>query len=300
VTGLAVGHERGREFADFFHVKGTGRAAAGVGNDAGIGIDRTHGGVPMLPQIEEALLPPENVGATRGVLGIVRARKIETGSGLEIFDAMFAKTLAGAVPAIDENAVHVVARHDFFFHVGHEFEVVRAEAARHPHFRRSPMAALFAVSVHGNPIGVRGGDVIVGSVGIGAGDDDHAQLAAAGDEVAEGVVITEPRAAMVKRNFGGIIGDTTTAAETHGVRLGAIKIIQPELKIVFAGIVLDEGELSQRIGLSTHDGAGAGSGGGESAAAIRRGANWASDTAAPAMVEVFRNCLRVQDGVVMR
>src|SRR6185312_3241012 len=43
---LAIGEKRGRKLADFFHVERTRRAAPGVWDDAGIGINLAHLGVP--------------------------------------------------------------------------------------------------------------------------------------------------------------------------------------------------------------------------------------------------------------
>ena len=96
------------ELADLFHVKGTGGAAAGIGNDAGFRIDPPHLAVPELPQVKQPLLPPEDVRPARGILGIVRARQLEPGRRLEILAAMFAITHAGAIPAVNENAVHAI------------------------------------------------------------------------------------------------------------------------------------------------------------------------------------------------
>src|SRR5207244_11437171 len=77
-AGLAVGDEGGRQFADFLHVERTGRAAAGVRDDAGVRIDFADFAVPKPPEIEEPLLAPEEVGATRRVLRVVRERQLET------------------------------------------------------------------------------------------------------------------------------------------------------------------------------------------------------------------------------
>src|SRR5580765_369979 len=60
---LAVSDERGRELADFRHVERTGRAASGIRDDAGVGIDFANLAVPELPQVEQPLLSPENVSA---------------------------------------------------------------------------------------------------------------------------------------------------------------------------------------------------------------------------------------------
>ena len=102
-----------------------------------------------------------------------------------------------------------------------------------------------------NPLGMRLLRVVIGGVRIGARDDDHPELAAAGDEFAEHIALAEPRAAVVKRNRRRIIRDTPAAAEAHGVRFRARKIIEPELEIEFARlrVVLDERELRPAHGL---------------------------------------------------
>src|SRR6185436_5520181 len=105
----------------------------------------------------------------------------------------------------------------------------RAEGAGDPHFGRGPMAAGIAFGIHSNPIGMSLLNVVVSGMGIGAGEDDHSEFAASGDELAEGVVRAEPGTAMMEGNLGGIIGDATAGAQANGVGLGAAKIIEPEL-----------------------------------------------------------------------
>ena len=241
--GLAVGYQHGSQFANGFHVQRTQRAAAGVRDDAGIGIDLAHRAVPNPPEIEEPLLPPEEVGAAGRVLEIAGSRQIEAGGFLEILAAMFAITLAGPVPAIDKNAVHTVARHDLLLDCGHELKIVRTQRARHPHLRRRPMAARPALRVHGDPIWVRGLNVIIGGVRVGAHEDDQAQFAAAGNQFAQHVAVAQPGAAMVKWNLRRIIRHATAAAEANGVGVGAPEIIQPEGGVELAGVVLHQGEL---------------------------------------------------------
>ena len=138
---LAVGHQRRGQLADPLHVERTGRAAAGVGNDAGVGIDLAHLGIPEPPQIKQPLLPPENVSAPRRVLRIVgRAADRDPVASRKFFAAMLAVAHARAVPAVDENPVHPVARHDLLLHLGHEFEVVRARARTSPTSPATPSA----------------------------------------------------------------------------------------------------------------------------------------------------------------
>src|SRR5207248_1304707 len=122
-------------------------------------------------------------------------------------------------------------------------EIVRAEAAGDPHFRRGPVAAWLAVGFDRDPIRMRGLHVVVGGVWISAGNHDHAKFAAAGDEFTEWVAIAEPLAAMVKRNFGRVISDAAAGAQANGVGARAFEIIEPELRIEFGGIVFDQSEL---------------------------------------------------------
>src|SRR5215472_99554 len=100
---------------------------------------------------------------------------------------MLAIAHAGAFPSVDEYAVDAVARHDLAFYLCHEFEVVRPKTTSDPHFRRCPMPASFAGGVDGDPVRMRGFDVVVGCVRISAHDDHHAQFAATGDKFAEDV-----------------------------------------------------------------------------------------------------------------
>lgn len=163
---------------------------------------------------------------------------------MKFFLAMPAVTHAGAVPAIDEDAIDAVARHDFALHFGHEFEVVRTEAAGHPHFGRGPMAAGLAVGFDSDPVRMRGLDVVVGGVRIGTGNDDHAEFATAGDEFAKRIGIAEPLTAMMKRDVGWIVGDATAGAQANSVGFCALKKSEPKFRIELAGIVFDQGELS--------------------------------------------------------
>src|SRR5437773_4016527 len=216
-AGLAVGDERGRELADFRHVERTGRATSGVRDDAGVGIDLANLAVPELPQVEQPLLSPENISAAGGVQRIAGARQVVTRGDLKILQAVLAVTHAGAVPTIDENAVHSVARHDFLLHFGHELAVVRTQGAGNPHLWRGPVTTPVAIGLNRDPIRMRVAHVIVRGVRVGARDDDHAELAAAGDKFAERIGITEPLTAMVQRNFRRIIRDATAGTQTGGV-----------------------------------------------------------------------------------
>jgi len=85
-------------------------------------------------------------------------------------------------------------------------------------------------------------------VWVSAGDDDHAELAAAGDQFTERITVRQPGAAMVERNVRRVIGDTPAGAETDGVGPGAFEVIEPELRVESSGVVFDERELELLIG----------------------------------------------------
>ena len=87
------------------------------------------------------------------------------------------------------------------------------------------------------------GDVVMRGVGIGSGNYRHVQLAATGDKIAERICAGQPLAAVVKRNPGGIIGHASARAETGSVGVRAAEVIQPEVEIVLAWVVFDQGEL---------------------------------------------------------
>src|SRR6266702_2412862 len=170
-------------------------------------------------------------------------RSIDAGGGIEVFAAVLAVAIAGAVPAVHEDAVGVVAGHDLFVHGGHEFEVVRAEGAGDPHLRRGPVTARISLGVYCDAVWVRGLGVVIGCVRIGADEHRHAKFAAAGDEFAEHVAIVEPGAAVMKRNLGGIVSDATSTAETDAVGARALEVVEPEGGVEVGWIVLDQCEL---------------------------------------------------------
>ena len=158
------------------HVQAAGGAAAGVGDEAGVGVDLAQLRVPEAPQGEEPLLAATaGSRAARRPAGRAVRGQVVAGGGAEAVPAVLAVAHAGAGPAVDEDAVHLVAGHDLPLHLGHELEVVGAQAAGDPHLRRGPVPAGLPVGVHRDPVRVRRLHVVVGGVRIGAGDDDHAR-----------------------------------------------------------------------------------------------------------------------------
>src|SRR5207253_3203528 len=118
-----------------------GRTAPGVRDDAGVGIDLADRAIPEPPQFKKPLLMPKDVSAPRRILRVARTGKLMSRYLAEVVPTVLAVTHPGAVPAVDENPVDHVPRHDFLMHVRHEFEVVGAKCAGNPHFGGGPMAA---------------------------------------------------------------------------------------------------------------------------------------------------------------
>src|SRR5258706_9345443 len=102
-------------------------------------MDLAHFALPKLPQVKQPLLPPKNIGAPRRFLRIVAVRQFKASGFFEILSTVLAITHARTIPAIDEDPVDTIAGHDLPLHLRHKIEVVRAESASNPHFRRSPM-----------------------------------------------------------------------------------------------------------------------------------------------------------------
>jgi hypothetical protein len=78
---------------------------------------------------------------------------------------------------------------------------------------------------------------------IGARDDVHPERAAALDERAERIALPQPRAAMVQGHLGRVVRDDAAGAQARGVCADAVEVVEPELRVEAARIVLDEREL---------------------------------------------------------
>ena len=105
------------------------------------------------------------------------------------------------------------------------------------------MALLVALFVDGDPIGVGVVDVLAGGVRIGASHHVHAQLAAAAHDVAKGVHVAQPLAAVLQRNFSGIERDAASGAQAGGIGVDSLKIIEPEGKVIIPRVIFYEGQL---------------------------------------------------------
>src|SRR5262249_59186488 len=94
-ASLSVGDEHGGEFADALHIQRTGRAAAGVRDDAGVGVDFADLRVPEAPQVEEPLLTPEDISTPRRVLRFGGAGEFASRRCPKVFPAVLAVTHPG-------------------------------------------------------------------------------------------------------------------------------------------------------------------------------------------------------------
>ena len=246
-AALAVGGEEGDATAEVDGID-VGEGAAAVGDGGGLGIDGADGRVPEVDEAHEALAAPGFPGPVRGILGVGGAGQVEAGSGAEVLDAVDAVADAFAVPTVVKEAVGAVAGHDFLVNRGHELEVVGAVGAGEPHVGHGPVGTGMAFGVDGDPVGMGGFGIVPGGVGIGADEHGHAELAAAGNEIAEAVAIAEPGAAMVEGNLGGVVGDAASAADAGALGAGALKVVEPEMGVVVDGIVFDQRELEPAHG----------------------------------------------------
>jgi hypothetical protein len=167
---------------------------------------------------------------------------------VEIVAAVIAVAHARPGPPVAEDAVNAVARDDFPGHIGHELEVVGTERACDPQLRHDQVAALLAGGIHRDPVGVGVVDILVRRVRIGTRHHHHSQFPAARREFPECVAIAQPLAAIMQRDGSGIVGHASAGAQTSGVGMGTLEIIQPESGIVLAGIVFDQGQLGPTHG----------------------------------------------------
>ena len=110
------------------------------------------------------------------------------------------------------------------------------------------MPAFFAFGIDRDPVRMRVVHVLVSGVRVRARDDDHAQLPAAGHQLAERIGAAQPGTAVVQRNLRRIISHAAARAQANRIRMSALEIIEPELHVEFAGIIFDQGELCPEDG----------------------------------------------------
>src|SRR6185312_115820 len=99
-----------------------------------------------------------------------------------------------------------------------------------------------------DPIRVGSLQVVIGRMRIGADDDHHSQLAAAGNQLSENIPVPQPSAAMMKWNLRGVIRDTSAATQASRIGTGAFEIVEPKSQIELPRIILDQSKLGPAHG----------------------------------------------------
>ena len=96
-------------------------------------------------------------------------------------------------------------------HLVHELEVVGAQGAGHPQLGIRPVTAGLAFGGHRDPVRVCRPHLLARRMRVGARDYAHPERAAARDQRAERIASGQPRAAMVQRDLGRVVGDDAAA-----------------------------------------------------------------------------------------
>src|SRR6185437_7115621 len=105
------------------------------------------------------------------------------------------------------------------------------------------MAPLVSGGVYRNPVGMRIVNVLVGCVRIGPRDHIHAEFPATGKHFTEWIGIAEKFATVVQRNSSGIKRHAAAGAQTGGIGMNPLEVIEPEGGTVTPWIVLHECKL---------------------------------------------------------
>ena len=74
----------------------------------------------------------------------------------------------------------------------------------------------------------------------GTCNDDHRELAASGHQLAEHVALAEPCTAAMKRDLRRVVCHAAARAEADRVGFRPLEVIEPELHVELARVVLDE------------------------------------------------------------
>src|SRR3984957_14639855 len=115
---------------------------------------------------------------------------------------------------------------------GHEFKVVGAEGAGLPIARIGWVAHWLAASINPDPVRMRVVHLLPASVSVSARNHVHSHGAAAGQQVAKGVAIAKPRAALLQGKLCGVERDHTAGTEAGGVGMDAAEVVEPELLVI--------------------------------------------------------------------
>src|SRR6185437_8880171 len=102
---------------------------------------------------------------------------------------------------------------------------------------------LLAKLIDRDPIRMRAVYILMACVGIRPRDHIHSQCPAPLHEVTEGISIPQPLTAIVHRDFGRIERHHSARTEASGINMQPLEVIEPELRIVVAWIILNKAHL---------------------------------------------------------
>src|SRR5579863_1830493 len=105
------------------------------------------------------------------------------------------------------------------------------------------MTHRLAARIDSDPVGVRVVDFLPAGMGVSTRNHIHIHRTTAGQQLAKGVAIAEPGAALLQWNLRGVERHYSACAQAGRVGMNAAEVIEPKLLVVIAGIVLDERKL---------------------------------------------------------
>src|SRR5260221_6916055 len=141
------------------------------------------------------------------------AGKVKAGGLLKIGGAVFTIADAVSCQAIGENAIGSETFDDLPVHPGHEVKIVRTIGAGHPEIWICPMAAWFSIGRHGDIVRMSLIHILAGGMGVCSKNDRHIHPAAACYHICQRAATSQPIAAIVKGDPGGIKSDYTAGGE---------------------------------------------------------------------------------------
>ena len=105
------------------------------------------------------------------------------------------------------------------------------------------MPQLTARRIHHDPVWMRVIDLLPACMRIGSRHNIHVHPAATVQQIAECIMVPEPRTALLQRNFGWVKRHYAARAQAGRIRMNAPEIVEPKRLIVVTGIVFYKSEL---------------------------------------------------------
>src|SRR5690606_36160233 len=76
-------------------------------------------------------------------------------------------------------------------------------------------------------------------------DDVHSELTTAVVKRTKRVTITQIRAASMQRQIRWVVGEITSGADRRAVGVDPLKVLQPELRVETARVIIDECQVGE-------------------------------------------------------